>query len=312
MNELINIVIPVYNKEKTIRKCVDSILDQTYTNYRVIIVDDGSTDKSAEICEQYCDKRIKVIRQENLGVSGARNTALNCLEGDKLVFVDADDFVSPSYLQNLLDYAQYDLVVQGYNICLEDGFVRGVMLPESRKVKLNEFSKIIFDMKYYRFLTMPWNKLFDINLIKKNRISFRNINLGEDVCFVFDYIQNAKTIIFTKDANYNYVQTSGSLTRRDIPDIWERQKDINDYCRKNYYSLYENTWTSMYMRAVKRTLGEAVADKFRFKRQIVKIRSDCDWKKVKCINISGISNKIIYIMIKANLWIILKLLFKLV
>ena len=162
MNELIDIIIPVYNKEMTIKKCIDSILKQTYTNFRIIIVDDGSTDKSVKICEQYEDERIKVICQENSGVSGARNTALTYLNGDKLVFVDADDFVSPSYLRDLLDYAQYDLVVQGYNICLEDGSVCGVMLPENREVKQHEFPNVIFDIKFYRFLTMPWNKLFDI------------------------------------------------------------------------------------------------------------------------------------------------------
>lgn len=310
MNELVNIVIPVYNKEQTIKKCLDSILKQTYTNFRIIIVDDGSTDNSAAICEQYNDERIKVVRQKNLGVSGARNTALTYLYGDKLVFIDADDFVSPSYLQDLLDYAQYDLVVQGYNICLEDGAVCGVMLPKNAEVKRHEFSNVIFDMQYYRFLTMPWNKLFDINLIKKNGIKFRNINLGEDVCFVFDYIQNAKTIIFTGNADYNYVQSVGSLTRSDIPDVWERQKDINNYCRKNYYPLYEKTWTSMYIRAAKRTLSEAVGDNLKFKKQILKIRSDCDWNRVKWFNIYGILNKLIYLLIRTNATAVLHLLFK--
>lgn len=311
MNEQIDIIIPVYNKEMTIKRCIDSILKQTYTNFRIIIVDDGSTDKSVKICEQYKDERIKVICQENAGVSGARNTALSYLHGDKLVFVDADDFVSPSYLRELLDYAQYDMVVQGYNICLEDGSVCGVMLPENREVKQHEFPNVIFDIKFYRFLTMPWNKLFDINIIKKNGIKFRNINLGEDVCFVFDYIQHAKEIIFTNSADYNYVQSAGSLTRSDIPDVWERQKDINNYCRKNFYPLYEKTWTSMYMRAAKRTLGEAASDKLKFKKQIFKIKSDCEWNEVKWFKVYGTINKLIYLLIKTNSITMLQLLFKL-
>lgn len=300
MDLLVDIIIPVYNKEKTIARCLESVLNQTYTNFNVIIVDDGSTDHSYDLCLAFQDKRINIIKQTNMGVGEARNVGLKNTIGDKFVFVDADDYVSPMYLSDLLKYEdeKCELIVQGYYSCLEDNSICEKKMPSQRCVNKLEFEKYIFNIDNFRYLTMPWNKLFDTKIVKDNNLLFRNINLGEDVCFVFDYLQYVNNVLFVEDANYFYIESKGSLTRTDIPDVWERQKDINSYCRKDFYPLYEKTWTNMYIRAAKRTLGEATKKKDKFVSQIMKVRSDDDFNKIKIINVTGIINKIIYLLFR--------------
>lgn len=102
-NELISIIVPVYNVEKYIAKCLDSLVNQTYLNIEILLIDDGSTDKSLSICKKYAavDSRIKLFSKENGGVSSARNLGLLHVQGEYVVFVDSDDFVSPKYCEHL-------------------------------------------------------------------------------------------------------------------------------------------------------------------------------------------------------------------
>lgn len=305
----VDIIIPVYNKASTIRRCIESVLSQTYSNYKVIIVDDGSTDDSFRICMSYKNDRVKIISQKNQGVGLARNIALEYLTGDKVVFIDADDYVSPSYIADLLKYKEYDLVVQGYISCSEDNSLYSKRIPKSIIINQNEFKEVLFDGKFFKFLTMPWNKLFDTRIIKEKKIRFREINRGEDTCFVFDYIQWTSSVIFTREANYYYVQSFDSLSRREISDVWEKQKEINEYCRKNFYSQYDKIWTNMYMKAVKRTLGEAATNKNKFSDQILKICLDEDFNKVKLRYINGMMNKVIFLLLKTRNKILLSMIF---
>ncbi len=309
MDILIDVIIPVYNKENTIKRCIDSVLKQTYHNFRIILIDDGSTDSSYEICSSYQDARIKLIKQENAGVGAARNTGLENLVGQKVVFIDADDFVKPTYLADLLKYKEYDLVVQGYITCSENGKVLRKVNSEESIAKKTEFGEKLFEKEKFKFMTIPWNKLFDTRIIIENGVSFRKINLGEDICFVFDYLQFSNSVKFCKESNYCYVQTKNSLSRKKNEYIWENQKDINQYCRKQFYSLYGKTWTNMYIRAIKCTLSEFVSDYDNFKKQINKIRTENEFKKIKFLLISNMLDKLIYSLVKIRCYFVLKLLF---
>ena len=122
MNKNITIIIPLYNKEKYIYKCLNSILLQSYGFYEVLIIDDGSTDNSAKICEEFYskDKRFKYFSKENGGVSSARNLGIEKAKYDYIVFVDADDYIEEDYLKSLIEY-ECDLVVEGFKKD-EDGF----------------------------------------------------------------------------------------------------------------------------------------------------------------------------------------------
>ena len=308
MSKLVDIIVTVYNKEHTIQRCIDSILAQDYENINVIIIDDGSSDSSYSICSRYNDKRIKLFYQENAGVGKARNAGISKSTGNKIVFVDADDYVSTSYISDLMKYNQYDMVVQGYITCDEEGTSFRTKIPTPGFIESNQYGDCLFTKETYKYMTMLWNKLFDTGVIRTNNIEFRDIKTGEDVCFVFDYLQHTESIAITNEANYHYVLSSDSLTRRDIADIWLKQTDINDYCRKSFYKKYEKIWANMYVRAAKRTLGEAAKNKKKFYLQVRLIRDDKDFLRVKINDLHGTVEKIIYILImlrcKFALWMI--------
>ena len=120
-DSLISIIVPVYNVEQYLSRCVDSLVNQTYHNIEIILVDDGSPDRSGEICDEYAkkDKRVKVIHQSNGGLSDARNTALDIAKGDYLMFVDSDDWIEPTMYEEMLSFMekeQLDLVECGINL----------------------------------------------------------------------------------------------------------------------------------------------------------------------------------------------------
>lgn len=111
---MISVIIPAYNAERTLRRCVDSVLAQTYTNFELIVVDDGSKDSTAELCDHFDDERIRVFHKNNGGVSSARNLGLENAKGDYVSFIDADDYVEPCYLQNLMKGCDSDLATTGF------------------------------------------------------------------------------------------------------------------------------------------------------------------------------------------------------
>lgn len=108
MNEKISVIIPVYNCEKYLNKCVDSVLNQTYTNYEIILIDDGSTDRSSEICDKYekVSKKVKVLHQKNSGVSQARNNGVDIAEGKYICFLDSDDYIEKEYFKFAIEKMQ--------------------------------------------------------------------------------------------------------------------------------------------------------------------------------------------------------------
>ena len=226
------------------------------------------------------------------------------------MFVDADDYVSPLYISDLMKYSKYDLVVQGYISCYENGTACKTMIPPMCQVEYQQYGEFLFRKEIYRYMTMLWNKLFDTKLIKDNNLSFRDISTGEDICFIFDYLEYAKKIFISEDTNYHYVLTKGSLSRKSMPDIWERQNDINNYCRKNFYPNYGVTWANVFVRAAKRTLGEAADNKEKFNLQINKIRDDASFKKVKISYLRGHIEKLLFILIlsrnKYVLWMVFR------
>lgn len=118
----VSIIVPVYNVEKYLHRCVDSILLQTFTDFELLLIDDGSTDKSVDICDKYAlkDSRIRVFHKKNGGVSSARNLGIKKSSGVYILFVDSDDYLSPSHLNNYIKYiGNYEIVYQGYCVFME-------------------------------------------------------------------------------------------------------------------------------------------------------------------------------------------------
>ena len=208
-NPLISIIVPVYKAEKYIRRCVDSLLAQTFLDFEVLLIDDGSPDNSAKICDKYAltDTRVKVFHQKNKGVSAARNLGLTNANGQLSTFVDADDYVDVDYLEKLLKGDDLsDMVISGFKS--EDE------LNELFKVGLQYDNAILTQNSYnqdavwdkilrYGFCT---EKMYKTELIKDNDIQFNDkLQLHEDHLFFFQCIEKAERIRTTDAIAYNYV-----------------------------------------------------------------------------------------------------------
>lgn len=212
----ISIIVPVYNAEQTIRCCIDSIISQSFTSFELILVDDGSSDSSGSICDDYSkiDERIKVIHKENGGVSSARNAGLRVMTGDYLSFIDSDDMVSEQYLAKLISHMRdgIDLVFSYATYINNNGNRRQEQYP-SVIVDDTNF-EVMFLENDVIWHTSPWSKLYRVSLLK-DLIFNEKMHIGEDAVFLFSYILRCKSICFTSDTDYYYYfDNANSLTKR--------------------------------------------------------------------------------------------------
>lgn len=214
---MVSIIIPVYNSERTLRHCLDSVISQSFLDWELILVDDGSNDKSGDICDEYAakDQRIKVFHKKNGGVSSARNIGLDYAKGEWIVFVDADDFVKESYLVHLLEHSQkqVDLVIS-YAEIYNGNNIQKESYPAKLVNETNFESMFIEnDMNWH---TSPWSKLYKRNIIEENHLRFcEGMHIGEDAVFLYSYMLCANTIYVSSDTDYCYfAYTPGSLTKR--------------------------------------------------------------------------------------------------
>lgn len=213
-NPLFSIIVPVYNVEKCISRCIDSILSQTYENWILILVDDGSPDKSGEICERYSqqDSRIRVYHKSNGGVSSARNYGIEYAEGDAILFVDSDDELLPSYIESFIDSnidIDHSLIFQGC-ICYSNKSKREWRCPD-RVYEKDSFSDAINDLELFKH-GGPYCKLYSLKVIKENRIRFNeNLENYEDLIFFLEYITLIDSLIFSSCLGYIYHVQEGGL-----------------------------------------------------------------------------------------------------
>ena len=224
MNTLISIIIPVYQAEETIERCLHSIVEQTYSNLEIILIDDGSTDKSGEICDIWAEKdcRIRVIHQKNQGVSEARNRALNICTGEYIGFVDSDDWIEPDMFQTLVLNAEKfhsEISICGYVI--NERTVDSFDIDVAEKI-LNAKEAIQFLLGQESFQGFTCNKLFSKKLIMENELCFlKDIRYGEDWIFTGNAILVSKQIVYTQKPFYHYVQKEGI-----VPNYPGRYSDL--------------------------------------------------------------------------------------
>jgi len=217
MTNLISIIIPIYNAEKYLPKCLDSVINQTYKNTEIILVNDGSTDSSGLICDEYAlkDIRIKVLHKGNGGVSSARNTALKIAKGDYIGFVDSDDWIEPDMFQKLHELCvkyNSEISMCGYYSQSSDKVNKSLIpLPqEGVLTREKAYEQVLIPGKFEGFL---WNKLFDTRLLKETNILFdENIHFCEDQLFVCKVLKYCKNISYTTNHYYHYIKNSSSAT----------------------------------------------------------------------------------------------------
>lgn len=213
MRKKVSVIVPVYNTEKYLKRCIDSIVNQTYANLEIILVDDGSTDNSQNICKEYAqaDKRICVISGENYGVSHARNEGMRKATGDFLYFVDSDDLLSINAIDTMVkefEKVDCELVIAGYSEMEND---EKAVKKSWGKLTLtsNDAKKSVLDESGAGGYL--WNKLFIASLIKENDIKFdEQICVWEDVLFVMEYIDKCKKVDLIDDIVYVYCRRYGS------------------------------------------------------------------------------------------------------
>lgn len=218
----ISIVIPIYNTEKYLSKCLDSVLAQTYTNWEAILVDDGSKDKSGSISDEYSakDSRFKVLHKKNEGVSSARNLALDFVQGQFIMFIDSDDMLYLNALETLLKYMQdgIDSICCTYVTTDEYGSVIRYSNTHhfdevlGRDKTLSDFYIPLFGNGFNGYL---WNRLFRTSIIKDNHLRFReDIHIKEDGLFLVQYLCRCKgKHHFSSEPVYKYRINDGSVMR---------------------------------------------------------------------------------------------------
>lgn len=223
----VSIIVPVYNVEKKLSRCVDSLLQQTFSNIEIILVDDGSSDGSGILCDTYSkqDSRITVIHKENGGVSSARNAGIDVAQGNYLMFCDSDDFVHASWVEIL-----HSMIVDK-NINL--GVCYMTRQLDTLHAMANDNSKFILSSSDYLTLFQKGlalsvcNKIFRLEVIRNNSILFDNsLTFAEDAVFIMQYIRLGKgNISITNRILYYYTrENSESLSRKYIDNFWAQRK----------------------------------------------------------------------------------------
>ncbi len=244
---MISIIVPVYRAEKSLQVCVESLINQTYRDIEIILVNDGSPDKSGEICDMLAlsDSRITVIHKENGGVSSARNAGIKCAKGDYIAFVDSDDYTEPDYIEKMQSVLFREGEEHQAWCCLQT--VAGYKKENQRPNFVSEEEHLIFDRTDIMTLHKMWvdagpcNKLFCAEVIRREGISFDTaMSLGEDLLFNWQYLDamgDMKICVITKPL-YNYVHIGNeSLDGKYRPDMLDIYRRINSECLK-----YLNKW----------------------------------------------------------------------
>lgn len=216
MNELISVIIPVYNAEKTLKKCIESIINQTYTDLEIILVDDGSADSSAAICEQYSSEynTVRVIHIENGGVANARNVGLDLASGKYVTFVDSDDTVEKDFLKVMHDtlcVSKSDMCVI-YDFCDYENDKFSLCREVKDGVYYFDCKSAIKSILLFEYFTgHAWGKLFKREIIGDLRLN-SSIHFCEDTLFNISYILKCSQICFTPARLYNYNVNENSLS----------------------------------------------------------------------------------------------------
>lgn len=243
MNPLVSIIIPVYNGEKQIERCVRSLIGQTYSNIEIIILNDGSVDHTMQILNKYAkmDSRIRVIDKPNSGVSNTRNQGLKLATGEYIQFVDADDWLPNDATEQLVYGMQQncEMVICDYNRVVDNNIIVKGHIPEEGPISRTEFALYMMKAPANYYYGVLWNKMFRMDIIRKHELDFwEEIDWCEDLRFNLEYLQYVKQVYVLQKPLYYYVLTKGSLAQSRI-DLIDNLR-IRNFLFEQYKALYES------------------------------------------------------------------------
>lgn len=340
---LISVVLPIYNMEKYLGRCINSILNQSYKNIEIILVNDGSTDNTSSICKEYAqnNENIIAINQENGGPSKARNTGIDSANGEWIMFVDPDDYLSPNIIEELFSNLEKDTdiiccscIVDIGNRKLESNFYNHNIVASNYKEK-NEFFKQLLDYTYsqkkniYTAIGVPWGKLYRKSFLLNYNIRFdKRLRRMQDNIFNMYAFYYAKEIKYINKSLYfyNFEHMSNSIKVYKYKDIEieynkalcrkETMKKLNMFEEnKELIPFYINELAMFFTRIVKLSVlcNDLFINKNERKKIIEHYKNDTVFEELfKNINlINGKKNKLVVKLIKNRHYNVLFLLFKL-
>lgn len=257
--DLISAIVPVYNVEKYLYRCVDSILKQTYENFELILIDDGSPDNCSQMCDELSEKdsRIKVIHQENQGLSAARNSGIKIAKGNYLTFIDSDDWISNTMFEdliNLIKEKNADISICNFIVTDGNAIYKKNTKAEEKLYSKDEFMKIILRVNSNRCIHYAWGKLYKKDVIDKNE-HYPVGMLNEDVEGMFKAVLKSEKIAETNKIGYFYYENSESISRKKFSEnflslhhVWERILEISQNSAPEYvdyvkYNLIRSDFT---------------------------------------------------------------------
>lgn len=253
--DLISVILPIYKVEKYIKKCIESVINQTYTKLEIILVDDGSPDKCGDICNEYSkkDTRIKVIHKENGGLSDARNAGIKEATGKYIAFIDPDDYVDSNYIKILYENiinTDSDISICFFKEVSEDNNILNKETITNNVTSFNRretFNNLYID-KYALNTVVAWNKLYKIELWKD--IVYPKDKIHEDEFVIHKLIQKCNKVVYTDAVLYYYVQHNNSITSSGYNektfDKFEAFEQRAEFFLKNgYRDLYEKCLYSL-------------------------------------------------------------------
>lgn len=214
---LVSVIIPVYNVEEYLERCVYSMVRQSYKNLDIILVDDGSTDNSGKLCDKLAetDSRIRVIHKENGGLSDARNVALDIIEGEWVTFVDSDDWVSEDYIETLLNIATENRAQIGIALYVNRSNSNNNLRQKRECIKVFDNEEGVKALLYQKYFTTSANcKIYEKDIW--NGIRFPKGKLYEDVSTIYEVFKNASTVAFINKVIYFYYQRFDSIVRNNF------------------------------------------------------------------------------------------------
>jgi len=240
--DLISVIVPVYNVEQYLERCINSILKQTYSNLEIILVDDGATDSSGDMCDVFAkkDERVKVIHKSNGGLSDARNEGMKIATGEYVAFIDSDDYVDTHYIEKLYKMCvnnQADIAVCGLCRTSEDNLVGSLSEDVVRYTNKQAMEQMLYQKK---FNMTACAKLYKKFLLED--ILFPTGKLYEDVNTTYKFVNKAENVVYTDDKLYFYYINPNSITQTDFNlrkmDYVVHMQEVLEFIEKEYPDLF--------------------------------------------------------------------------
>lgn len=248
MDLLVSIIVPVYNAEKYLRRCVDSILSQDYPYFELLLMNDGSTDSSGEICDAYAqkDERVRVVHKENSGVSDTRNRALDLARGEYIQFLDSDDWIVPEatrlFVRSMEQYG-CDMVISDFYRVSGERVAQKGDIEEDKVMTRQEFAACMIENPADFYYGVLWNKMYRRKIIEENKIRMdASISWCEDFLFNLEYIRHASSFYALQVPIYYYLKRKGSLVTQglSISNTVHMKINIFEYYNEFYKDVYDH------------------------------------------------------------------------